>query len=88
MPDAKCEDCRYWQYEVDIDDKAWGTCRQGAPRRGEVIHLVNATSIIQSELHRGQIMRFGDFPWMAFSDWCGRYRPKKSIKKPVDEQPV
>jgi len=72
----KCDTCIFWGRErEDNYDYPYGTCRKDTPKFfGE--HRVLPYHDPDRLDEPGPLIPLGDWPWVAFDDWCGGYKAR------------
>lgn len=70
-----CEKCRFWGAERAHDhSRPYGTCRRNAPAITRPMVLAYHDPDRPDE--PGPLIDLGQWPWVAFDDWCGEGEEK------------
>lgn len=78
--DRWCETCRWWGAERAHDyDRPWGRCRR-VPPIFTVPGGLTSRDINTGEPSQPIMVSRGEWPWVAFDDWCGGYELAQAEK--------
>ena len=76
MRENWCEKCRWWGAErAHSHHHPYGKCRKALPVMGK--SLVLPYHDPDQPEAAGPLVRVGEWPWVAFDDWCAHWEAKK-----------